>query len=41
MTIETIIVVSGGLVLGIAGAIYARWSRAQLEREDAREHPAE
>jgi hypothetical protein len=40
MSIETIIIVSGGLALGIAGAIYARWSRARLERGNARS-PAE
>ena len=34
MTLETIIIVGGGLVLGLAGAIYARWSRAQLERDN-------
>ncbi|WP_299821702.1 hypothetical protein [uncultured Jannaschia sp.] len=41
MTIETIIIVGGGLALGIAGALYARWSRAQLERDDRRGRPAE
>ncbi len=40
MTVETIIIVGGGLALGLAGAIYARWSRAQLER-DNRGRPAE
>ncbi|SFH27605.1 hypothetical protein SAMN04488020_10966 [Palleronia marisminoris] len=40
MTIETIIIVSGGLALAVAGAAYARWSRARLEREN-RSHPAE
>lgn len=40
MTIETLIIVGVGLVLGIAGAVYARWSRAQLERHNP-ESPAE
>lgn len=41
MTLETIIIVSGGLVLGLAGAVYARWSRKCLERENPRQKTAE
>lgn len=41
MTIETITIVCGGLTFGIAGAIYARWSRARLERTDRPDYPAE
>lgn len=43
MSIEAIIVVTGGLVFGLAGAFYARWSRARLERTDPDRHrqPAE
>ena len=37
MSIETIIIVGGGLALGVAGAIYARWSRARLERDNRTE----
>ncbi len=41
MTTEEIILVLGGLSFGIATAVWARWSRWRLERENAREHPAE
>ncbi len=41
MSIEAIIFISGGLAFGICGAIYARWSRWRLERENYRDHPAE
>lgn len=41
MSTEALFVIAGGLAFAIAGAIYARWSRARLERTDPDRHPAE
>ena len=42
MTIEQAIILGLELSLGIAGAVYARWSEKRLERSDpARHDPAE
>ena len=32
MSIETIIIVSGGLAFGLAAAIYTRWEGRRLDR---------
>jgi hypothetical protein len=42
MTAEQAIILGLALGLGIAGAVYARWSEKRLERDDpARRGPAE
>lgn len=42
MDVETIILAVIGLAIPLAGAVWARWSRARLERNDpARRRPAE
>lgn len=41
MSTEAIIIISGGLAFGIANAVFIRWSRWRLERENISDHPAE
>ena len=41
MSSEAILIISGGLAFGIANAVFIRWSRWRLERENSRERPAE
>lgn len=43
MTVDQIIILGIALGLGLAGAIYARWSQKRLERSDParRGRPAE
>lgn len=42
MTVEQAIILGLALGLGVAGALYARWSERRLERSDpARRDPAE
>lgn len=41
MSNEAIIIISSGLAFGLANAAYIRWARWRLERDTAREHPAE
>ena len=35
MTTEAIVLLAGALTFGLAGAVYARWSRWRLERDGA------
>ena len=43
MSIETVLILGGALVFGVASAAFARWSRIRLERADParQDRPAE